>query len=291
MERQHVDIGEGRRIAYWDLGDPIGRPVVALHGTPTSGQSFRGWSALAQRLGIRLLAPNRPGVGGSSFHGEYRVCDEAKRVVEFARALDLRNWAVLGMSGGGPYACSVAATLGSGTTLAIVVCGIGEITSWASVDEVDSTDTFMMTAPIDEVRAKARSISDMLQHDPKAAFDWLMASFDDETRSALVERAGSAEQFATYLMGEAFEDGPDAVVADYTALGQPWGVDPCDVTMPFQIFHGDADTSVGISHARALHERVGSGALTVWPKVGHFLGPDQIADVLASVGSSQARSG
>ena len=61
---EYLDI-DGRRVAYATYGDPEGRPVVFCHGTPGSRLLARLLDAPATRRGVRVLAPDRPGVGES----------------------------------------------------------------------------------------------------------------------------------------------------------------------------------------------------------------------------------
>ena len=61
----------GRRLAVEVFGDPDGIPVFLMHGTPGSrlGQHPRG--QLLHRLGVRLIAFDRPGYGRSGTAGEW----------------------------------------------------------------------------------------------------------------------------------------------------------------------------------------------------------------------------
>ncbi|WP_276249388.1 alpha/beta fold hydrolase [Haloarcula rara] len=56
---------DGRALAYATYGDPTGRPVLFCHGTPGSRLLGRLLSAAAAERGIRLVAPDRPGIGDS----------------------------------------------------------------------------------------------------------------------------------------------------------------------------------------------------------------------------------
>lgn len=60
-----VDLTDGRRMAFDDRGDPDGVPVLFLHGTPDTRLARHPDDSIAAGLGIRLLATDRPGLGGS----------------------------------------------------------------------------------------------------------------------------------------------------------------------------------------------------------------------------------
>jgi pimeloyl-ACP methyl ester carboxylesterase len=62
--------------------------------------------------GVRLIAIDRPGKGLSAFQSSRRLVDWPDDVVEVATTLRLDRFAVLGISGGGPYprcgVCSIS---------------------------------------------------------------------------------------------------------------------------------------------------------------------------------------
>ena len=105
-----VVLSDGRTVPYADTGDQDGGAVLDLHGTPGSRMQAGGpVSDAAAALGLRLVAPDRPGYGSSSF-APYRVVDYPAMLARFADALGIHRFGVLGTSGGGRYAhaCAVA---------------------------------------------------------------------------------------------------------------------------------------------------------------------------------------
>lgn len=67
--------------------------------------------AVAARLGLRIVAPDRPGCGGSSF-APYRVSDYPTIMASFADTLGIDEFGVVGTSVGGRYACACGSALG-----------------------------------------------------------------------------------------------------------------------------------------------------------------------------------
>ena len=61
------DIGSGScDIGVYEYGDPNGEPVFALHGTPACGAGFDWTDIPARDRGLRIIAPDRPGIGRST---------------------------------------------------------------------------------------------------------------------------------------------------------------------------------------------------------------------------------
>jgi pimeloyl-ACP methyl ester carboxylesterase len=116
-----VRLPDGRRLGYAEWGDPGGRPLLYFHGWPGSRVEGRLGDEAARAKGIRLIALDRPGMGLSDYQPRRRLVDWPDDVLEVAAALGLDRFAVLGISGGGPYAAACAWKLSEQLTSAGIV--------------------------------------------------------------------------------------------------------------------------------------------------------------------------
>lgn len=104
-ETQQIKLADGRMLGYDEHGDPQGKPVIFMHGFP--GSRF-DWPLFdpddsAMDLKARLIAVDRPGMGLSDFKKRREILDWPDDVSELADKLQLDQFAVLAISGGGPY--------------------------------------------------------------------------------------------------------------------------------------------------------------------------------------------
>jgi pimeloyl-ACP methyl ester carboxylesterase len=106
-----VRLADGRTLRIQDSGVTEAPTVVFFHGTPGSRLLHDRWLAAAAAAGLRLLAYDRPGYGGSSPQPDRSVADAAADVAAIADQLQVRRFAVWGASGGGPHALACAALL------------------------------------------------------------------------------------------------------------------------------------------------------------------------------------
>jgi pimeloyl-ACP methyl ester carboxylesterase len=120
-----VALRDGRRLAWYQFGEPSGSPVFYFHGFPGSGVEARWGHGMAASAGVRLIGLDRPGFGRSSFHAGRTILGWADDVLAVADALDLAQFSVLGMSGGAPYALACAASQPGRVTKAMIVSGLG----------------------------------------------------------------------------------------------------------------------------------------------------------------------
>jgi len=275
-----VKVGSGV-VGVYEYGDPDGAPMFAFHGTPACGAGFAFADGPARERALRVIAPDRPGVGLSSRRDSYIVADYPPMVAALADALGLERFAVWGYSGGGPYAVACAAGLPDRVTRAAVSAGMGEVGVWAEPKEFERTDRQFL-ALATRVPAVARFALGaggfVARHAPKAA----IKNFEKQlipADLAVVATLGPPEE-AIALFSQAFLRGAHGVVADYRCLAEPWGVALDHVAAPFNVFHGDADSMVPLRHGEELAARIPQAQLTVWPGEGHLGTITHIGQVL-----------
>src|SRR5580704_2836233 len=126
---QSIKLRDGRTLAYAQFGDPEGDPIIYCHGTPSSraeGElTLRG--SCAAQLGLRVIIPDRPGMGGSDFLPNRRVVDWPNDVLELADALQIERFAMLGSSGGAPYALVCGAMIPERVSVVGVIGAVAPI--------------------------------------------------------------------------------------------------------------------------------------------------------------------
>src|SRR5580693_7584726 len=118
-----VRTADGRRLSTQSSGDPDGKPVFVLHGTPGSRLGPHPRSSVLHRLGVRLISFDRPGYGESDRMEGRKVADVAADVLAIADDLGLKTFSVVGRSGGGPHSLACAALLPERVTRAAVLVG------------------------------------------------------------------------------------------------------------------------------------------------------------------------
>jgi len=101
-------LSDGRVLSYAEFGDPTGYPLIFFHGFPSSRLEAWFLDPIVQRKGIRLIAPDRPGFGRSTFQSNRQFTHYPSDIRALADHLELEKFAILGGSGGGPYALACA---------------------------------------------------------------------------------------------------------------------------------------------------------------------------------------
>lgn len=124
---QTIILTDGRLLGYDEYGPADGNPLFYFHGTPSSRKDWLalGNEGLPEKLGMRVIAADRPGMGLSSFQSGRRIGDWPADVVALADALEIDRFAVFGYSGGGPYAAACAQKIPQRLTAVGIAAGEG----------------------------------------------------------------------------------------------------------------------------------------------------------------------
>lgn len=73
--------------------------VMALYGVPACGAGFDRAHDAARDRGLRIIAPDRPGVGQSHRRAGHRIADYPAHLASLADALGIDRFVVWGYSG------------------------------------------------------------------------------------------------------------------------------------------------------------------------------------------------
>src|SRR5438128_11119350 len=104
LQSHILQLTGGGYLAYSEYGDANGTPVLFCHGWPSSRTMAALTDVAARELGVRIISPDRPGISVSAFVGNRKLIDWPGIVRDFADALRMREFRILAISGGAPYA-------------------------------------------------------------------------------------------------------------------------------------------------------------------------------------------
>jgi pimeloyl-ACP methyl ester carboxylesterase len=120
-----IMVGDGRKLEVREYGDRGGHPAFFFHGLIGSHHQASYVSEQAKRARLRIIAPNRPGVGRSEFVVRKTPLDVVSDVEDVAKELRLGEFSVIGISGGAPYTLAVLNRLGERIRTATIISGMG----------------------------------------------------------------------------------------------------------------------------------------------------------------------
>jgi pimeloyl-ACP methyl ester carboxylesterase len=281
--KRTVRTADGRRLAAAVYGDPDGRPVFLLHGTPGSRLGPRPRSSVLHRLGVRLICFDRPGYGESDRLPGRQVADAAADVSAIADAFDLRTFAVAGRSGGAPHALACAALLPERTTKAALLVSVAprdaDGINWlAGMTESNMAEYQAVASGYEQIEAVTEAAADAVRADPASLLARIQPELPDPDLRVVADRGIRSLLLATYA--EALRESAHGWIDDDLALHRPWGFDPATVTVPVLLWHGASDNLSPVSHAKWLAERIPGAAVVVQAGAAHFGALDVLPEIL-----------
>jgi len=285
VQGKRVEREDGRVVRTLEAGALGGAPLLVFHPTPSSRLFVRQHADAALRTGVRLLGFSRPGSGGSTMTtpGLRVVAEDAARVAD---AAGVETFAVLGFSGGTPFAAATAA-LFPDRVRAVGLCAA--VAPWQEIgdrgiefdDELERLVDLAgrdLAAALEGVRARGeREYADQLSLDDAALSAHLVADAgapDDEVLTPLLAMGQAITLRDAFDQDDDEADyGPpvyDGYAFDELAFSCPWDVDVRDVVAPTWIWQGSRDVVTPLDHARWYAAQIGDSTLVVRDGLGHL---------------------
>lgn len=271
-EEEAVQTADGRTISYAEYGDSSGEPIVFFHGWPSSRYQAAYLDPIASERGLRILAPDRPGIGESTPRPGRHFEDWPQDVAAFADALGLGQFPILGISGGGPYTLATCAALGDRVTRAAVVCGAPPLAAkddrghmhWAYKTLAASQGLRRTLLPA-LVPLSRWMVGRGAQ---RAPMSWMLRSVPARDREALFSQGGWEMVTRSYL--EAVRNGTKSILSEGELYLDEWHFDVEQIKVPLRFWHGKDDANLPCHVAQRLANRIPSAEGCWVEGEGHY---------------------
>lgn len=270
-----IKLSDGRYLGYAEYGDSNGKPVLQFHGWCSS--RFEGNLPIIQqaasKLQVRLIVVERPGMGLSSFKPKRHILDWPKDISEFADALELERFSVLGYSGGGPYVAACALKMPERLTGAAMLSGDAphDIPEIAAILDKQTRQFDSLSDKVPWVFSILLGMS--FRKSRNSPIEQVIASVFPGELPAKDKEAFSHPETGTWfreMIREGARPGARGPAWDWTLSARPWGFCLQDVTFRIHIFQGEADTLNPIAFGRYLAGVLPNNIAEFYPDDGHI---------------------
>jgi pimeloyl-ACP methyl ester carboxylesterase len=224
-----------------------------MHGTPGARRQIPDAARIAaEEMDIRLIGIDRPGVGASTPHLYGQISDWIEDLEQILESLGIDRYAMLGLSGGGPYVLAAAHAMPE----RMVVAGIlGGVVPTVGPDAAEG-GIVSLTARFNSALTALRGpltwgITGLV---------WSLRPFGSPALRlyARLSPPGDRLVFSRPEIRAMFLDdlnrgarlGLRAPVFDIVLFGRDWGFSVRDVKVPVHWWHGDADHIVPLRHGQ-----------------------------------------
>lgn len=280
IDRQTIRLRNGRRLGYAEWGDPNGYPLIYCHGWPSARIEGRLAHQAGVAAAVRVISPDRPGIGLSDYQFRRTVTDWPDDVTELADALGLARFSVLGPSGGAPYAAACAWKLRRRLTGVGLVAGMGPIDAPGATVGMSRMNWWLLrvagrlplapTAIMGLAAARARRPERLLS----------AATVSDVDRPYW----NRMKEILEPTIAEAFRRGGKGQARELRLLTRPWGFRLEDIHAPVRLWHGERDPNSPVAMARHVAAMIPNCRATYYPDEGHlFFVGERLIEILRAL--------
>jgi pimeloyl-ACP methyl ester carboxylesterase len=271
-KENQITLPDGRNLTYGEFGKPDGIPVLYFHGSPSSRlEPLLVGDKTWFRLGLRVIAPDRPGIGGSDFQPKRGFSAWPKDVSALADSLGLDQFPVLGNSGGGPYVAACAAKIPERLTSAVIVSGGWQMNLPEAKNNMPFVNRiFLMLAdhapPLLRLMLKTMGGASVEDRDKELAK--LKARVPPADYAAFAE-PGRIEALHE-MMNQCMRRGTKGPAWDLRLYMREFDFKLEEIKMPLRLFHGERDVNAPIELVRSMVAKLPSAQLVTYPNEAHF---------------------
>lgn len=264
-------LSDGRKLSYMEFGKADGHPDFYFHGSPSSClEPLLIGEETFYNLGLRIISPNRPGIGMSDFQNNRTFSNWAADIISLSEYLNIDKFSLFGNSGGASYVVACAALIPERLISAAVISGGWQM----NMPETKRNLKF----PFNIFWFIARNFPFLLP-----VLLGTMKSSPKESKEKALEKAkkmAPPADFEAMKQGDRFE--VLSMSTDEAILnkkGATWDlglylkkleINLEQITFPIAFFHGEVDRNMPIEVARLMTSKIPSAKLITYADEAHL---------------------
>jgi pimeloyl-ACP methyl ester carboxylesterase len=275
MHRENlIERQDGAVIAFEEYGNANGVPVIFCHGWPSSRTMAQLTDQPARDLGIRIISPDRPGICASSLQLERKLTDWPRVVERIVEHLGVREFRMLAISGGAPYAYATAVAMPQRVQSIAIVGGAPPMAELVDAEGLLPLYRWMLALHRTRPRLLRRLfylVRPVLSLRPPMRFRPLLLKML-MLRPCDADSLRDAEAFEAIFESQrrAWRGSAEGVMADAQIYAQPWGFAIEDVRVPVRLWHGKEDRAFSVQLAKEVAKRLPNCKARFVDNAGHY---------------------
>ncbi len=289
-----ITLRDGRRMEYLEQGAADGKPVLLMHNIPYGVEFPADAIEAAAQQNLRIIAPHRPGFGGSDplkvANSDTFLDTVARDGAELLDRLNIAKAVVVGHSVGAHHALRLACLF---PERIVKLVALGRVPMWR--------DEWIVRTP-----PRQRFVLRLARHWPQLLplVLWVMiVSIERGSAEKFIQSAckdGEADTRAARdpetlaLIARGSEvglvQGTEAMCRDCLICIEDYSAEARSIAHKFHILHGDDDQIVQIFQSRAFVDAVPGTTLEVIEGAGQLLMYSHWQNVLAALKRFQVQA-
>lgn len=234
-----ITLANGRQLGYAEYGSPTGTPVLFCHGAPGSRLSiFTEMSRAAAARNIRLIAPDRPGYGLSTFTPSNSLLDWVSDASELLVRLEIQSCTVIGFSMGSMFAFACAYALPKQIERVAIIGAAAPMEVEGVLEGLSTTSCELFALARADIPAFSNIINSMTS-DGTALFAAMTATMSEPDKIIL----GARPQAFTTDFSATLASGAQGVINDLVLAANPWSFSATNIECHVDLWVGSEDSN------------------------------------------------
>lgn len=268
-----IKLSDGRVLGYAEYGDTSGYPVFYFHGGQESRLSSTFMNSTARKLNVRLISPDRPGIGLSTFQHNRTFLDWGNDIAQLADTLKIKRYSVFGLSGGAPHVLATVFKDSLRIDQASIVSGATPYNYKGTLKgmwlPVKLIHWFAGMRSDKQLRKFIQNDFETLVYKPDKRMKQFQKYLPGPDRRLLTDQPHYGREFIQGSI-ESYRQGIDGVIQEWKLYVSDWQMDLRTVDFPISLWYGKDDKMTPYHRGNYYKNVLSNSKLRILSDEGHF---------------------
>lgn len=280
-----IILKDGRKLTYCVQGNPKGKNILLLHGAPGHSlfwNKLPGFYEACEEF--RFISVDRRGYGTSDYKNDNTFLNYTDDIVELLDHLKTGKAAVLGVSGGGPYALACVYKIPERINKALIVSSAGPVDVKKIENAISSTNR--------TVYKIARRFSWLMNLNMRLLISWQTKNPTKFLRKMSYKLSGPDKKaIDSSIVQEIMKDiylisnrkSWRGYAGDVILQSKDWGFDLSRIEPEVMVFQANNDTSSPPAVSEYFYEMIPDCKLYCYENAGHLWHLVNMSEILSKI--------
>lgn len=236
-----ISLKSGHNVSYSEYGPKSGHPLFYCHNVFGSRRQVLPFYKVLHDRGIRLIVPERPGYGHSTFSQNRSVLNWVEDLDEILSQLTIDRYSIMGFGAGSNYAAATAARAKTKPEHLVLVSPLPEITE-KNIREMPGIVRHSSNLIRFSRRLSMLIMDYVIKRGPYEYYQRLLAENPDI--DTLLSQIPDLYSVLIECWLDATRQGSKTLLKEIEIYSKPWEFDLKEIQCPTTIWHGSLDLTI-----------------------------------------------
>ncbi len=284
-QQSKIVLKDGRQLTYCDQGNPQGKQVLLLHGTPGYSIFWNQLPGFAEACEhFRFITVDRRGYGTSDYKKDHTFLNYVDDIDELMNHLQVDQTIVMGVSGGGPYALACGYKIPERVKQVVIVSSAGPSGVKEIEDSISSTNRIVYKI--------ARNLPWLMNLNMRLLISWQTKNLTKFLQKMSYKLSGPDEEAINrrdvqeimkdiYL--NSYQKTWKGYARDVILQANDWGFDLSQIKPKVLIFQANEDTSSPPAVGDYFSQMIPNSQLFYYDNAGHLWHFLHLREILSKI--------